>query len=199
MNFKLPNIRRSLQTFWGFLTLSLLFLGLAASIILVTERQEIRKEAARTAKCNETCLSAGYQCASGLECIQLSDLLGSDKCRNPECPKKANCICPTVAPTPIPTPIECQTLWWWDNEHPRNCNQKEFCGEYMYLGLQTSKTKPEWCKPSPSPSPTSTPSPSPTVTPTATPVCWLTGDFNCDGEVDLLDFEIFRDIYVDYL
>ena len=36
----------------------------------------------------------------------------------------------------------CQMLWWYDNEH-RYCQQKQFCGAYMYLGLYTFKTKEE--------------------------------------------------------
>jgi len=269
----LPKIRNKFQTFLGFLSLSLLFLGLAASVILVTERQEIREEAVECQTLwwwnNEDPQNCGQRTFCGEYMyygLQTSET------------KPAWCGAPpptTPSPKPTPTvpPIECQTLWWWDNEHPKNCSQKEFCGEYMYYGLQTSKTKPEWCKPSPSltpaPSPTPTPlpescnsecisrgftsgycdtapvypgeslcqsgetnigwaqdcfvpsgqlgvnkgcccvpffvtptpspTPRPTAIPTATPTCWLTGDFNCDGEVDLLDFEIFRDIYVEYL
>lgn len=56
----------------------------------------------RIAYCNQTCFSAGYQCAPGLECIQISQVLGSDKCRNPNCPERADCICPET-PTPPPT------------------------------------------------------------------------------------------------
>jgi len=52
--------------------------------------------------------------------------------------------------------------------------------------------------PTPTPTPTSSPSPSPTLSPTPTPG-QIRGDFNGDGEVDLLDFEIFRDIYVERL
>lgn len=52
MKIVLSNMRKKLQTFWGFLTLSLLVLGLAASVILVTERQEIRKRAA--VKCTDS-------------------------------------------------------------------------------------------------------------------------------------------------
>ena len=51
--------------------------------------------------------------------------------------------------------------------------------------------------------PTITPTPTPPETPTPSPSpegeCWHDGDFNCDGEVDLLDFELFRDIYVEHL
>ena len=37
---------------------------------------------------------------------------------------------------------ECQTLWWFDNDH-RYCQQGEFCGLYMYEGLQTFATQQE--------------------------------------------------------
>jgi hypothetical protein len=36
----------------------------------------------------------------------------------------------------------CKNLWWFDNEH-KYCQQKEFCGLYMYLGLRTFETKNE--------------------------------------------------------
>ena len=36
----------------------------------------------------------------------------------------------------------CKNLWWFDNEH-KYCQQKEFCGVYMYLGLRTFGTKEE--------------------------------------------------------
>jgi len=39
-----------------------------------------------------------------------------------------------------PTPMGCKNLWWYDNEH-KNCQQKKFCGMYMYLGLHTFETK----------------------------------------------------------
>lgn len=43
-----------------------------------------------------------------------------------------------------PLPIDCQTLWWYDNEH-QYCQEKEFCGSYMYYGLNTFSTEEE-CK-----------------------------------------------------
>ncbi len=46
--------------------------------------------------------------------------------------------------SPIVTPVtpECKELYWFDNEH-RECGLKEFCGAYMYEGLQTFETKEE--------------------------------------------------------
>jgi len=50
--------------------------------------------------CNQTCASAGYICTSGLTCYQTSSLMGSDKCRNPNCLFSETCNCPTPTPTP---------------------------------------------------------------------------------------------------
>ena len=36
----------------------------------------------------------------------------------------------------------CQNLYWIDNEN-KECSQKEFCGTYVYQGLQTFETKGE--------------------------------------------------------
>jgi hypothetical protein len=55
--------------------------------------------------CNNTCASAGYQCSEGLICYVTNELVvGSDKCRNPECVLSTSCICPTPTPTPTPSP-----------------------------------------------------------------------------------------------
>lgn len=37
---------------------------------------------------------------------------------------------------------KCQTLWWFDNQHSY-CQQKSFCGAYMYYGLRTFATEAE--------------------------------------------------------
>lgn len=68
---------------------------------------------ARIAQCNQTCYSAGYTCAPGLQCIQITPsgaspsgiLVGNDSCRNPSCPASTNCICVTPTITQIPTGI----------------------------------------------------------------------------------------------
>ena len=44
-----------------------------------------------------------------------------------------------LSPTP---PSNCHLLWWYDSNH-QFCQQKQFCGEYMYLGLRTFQTKAE--------------------------------------------------------
>jgi len=41
----------------------------------------------------------------------------------------------TLHPTPVPT-IECVNYYWFDASSTA-CGQKEFCGAYMYYGLQT--------------------------------------------------------------
>ena len=71
---------------------------------------------------------------------------------------------------------ECRTLWYFD-ESNLECQQKEFCGLYMYRGLHTFETEEE-CKAAleaylnetkgetPTPEVTPIPSPLPAVTPT---------------------------------
>jgi hypothetical protein len=46
----------------------------------------------------------------------------------------------TTAPAQEVT--SCKTLWWIDSQHIV-CRQKQFCGLYMYQGLQTFATKTE--------------------------------------------------------
>jgi hypothetical protein len=36
--------------------------------------------------------------------------------------------------------LNCTSLYWFDNDN-KSCGQKEFCGMYMYLGLQTFESK----------------------------------------------------------
>ena len=36
----------------------------------------------------------------------------------------------------------CELLWWFD-DLSLNCQQKQFCGSFMYKGLRTFKTKEE--------------------------------------------------------
>jgi hypothetical protein len=49
---------------------------------------------------------------------------------------------PITAETPVTTEPECNTYYWFDNESTE-CGQKEFCGAFMYLGLQTFDTQAE--------------------------------------------------------
>jgi len=41
-------------------------------------------------------------------------------------------------------PAGCKNLYWFDNTN-KSCSQKEFCGTYMYLGLETFSSK-EQCE-----------------------------------------------------
>lgn len=70
-------------------------------------------------------------------------------------------VIPTPTPTPIPTPT-CNNLWWFDNA-TTICQQKTFCGAYMYYGLRTFSTLQQ-CQAALLPTPT--PTPTPTLTPT---------------------------------
>lgn len=38
--------------------------------------------------------------------------------------------------------MNCRNLWWFDNQS-RECQQKDFCGAHMYLGLRTFATEDE--------------------------------------------------------
>ena len=44
--------------------------------------------------------------------------------------------------TQVQTETSCRALWWIDSQHIV-CRQKQFCGLYMYQGLQTFATKTE--------------------------------------------------------
>ena len=50
---------------------------------------------------------------------------------------------PGISPAPS-VPEECKNLWYFDEESVK-CQQKEFCGMYMYKGLRTFETEEE-CK-----------------------------------------------------
>jgi len=46
----------------------------------------------------------------------------------------------TSCPTDCGNNIDCQSLWWSDNRS-KICQQKRFCGSYMYYGLKTFETQ----------------------------------------------------------
>jgi hypothetical protein len=52
--------------------------------------------------------------------------------------------CPNGTGIPLDTkgksPENCKTLWWFDTDH-RECSQRQFCGAYMYAGLNTFETE----------------------------------------------------------
>jgi hypothetical protein len=52
---------------------------------------------------------------------------------------------PPSQPIITPTPVACSTLYWFDNTY-KNCTAKSFCGNYLYRGLQTFKTRDECLK-----------------------------------------------------
>ncbi len=75
----------------------------------------------------------------------------------------ANASVPDLMPTATPTgtpPLGCKSLYWFDNT-TTECGQKEFCGAYMYYGLQTFETLAE-CQAALPPASTSTPEPTET-------------------------------------
>lgn len=83
-----------------------------------------------------------------------------------------------------------------------------FAGKSLFASPEPSVTPIPMPTVIPTPTPTPTPIPTPTPTPTPTATSTPTpspspgqkmGDFNGDGEVDLLDFEIFRNIYIEHL
>ncbi|MBU3923111.1 hypothetical protein KJ684_02695 [Patescibacteria group bacterium] len=50
---------------------------------------------------------------------------------------------PEVLPSGDLSGKECNNLWWYDNEHNFCQEPEQFCGLYMYNGLETFKTKEE--------------------------------------------------------
>lgn len=68
------------------------------------------------------------------ECTKYPDACSS--------PKPCQPCSGTLSPGPNPNISSCKDLWWFDNTH-RECQQRKFCGAYMYLGLQTFGTKEE--------------------------------------------------------
>ncbi|MDD5501690.1 MAG: dockerin type I repeat-containing protein, partial [Candidatus Omnitrophica bacterium] len=78
--------------------------------------------------------------------------------------------------TTQPETSGCQTLWWYDEGSNQYCQQKQFCGAYMYLGLHTFTTE-ETCKTSLRLEGTAT----------STPPCSSCGDVDLDRDVDLID------------
>lgn len=77
--------------------------------------------------------------------------------------------CPTA---PTPTAV-CKNLWWFDSSSSV-CNQKSFCGTYMYQGLRTFSTLTECQK-------------------ALKTNCSLKrcGDANCDGKINIQDLMIW--------
>lgn len=78
--------------------------------------------------CIDNDFEEGCNAAGNTSCF-LPDHKKADycKCENNKCVGKQN------SPG-------CKTLYWFDNEN-KECGQKEFCGAYMYYGLQTFESK----------------------------------------------------------
>jgi hypothetical protein len=48
----------------------------------------------KISQCNESCGGDGFECVSGLSCVQPEGgAIGSNVCRNPSCPTQTNCTC----------------------------------------------------------------------------------------------------------
>ena len=240
MKIKLPKIREKLQTFWGFLSLSVLFLGLAASVILVTQRQEIRKRAieantthfslvpdSTTLAVNETITSAVWLDSGdngavivtsvinfdndqlSVENISTTDVFATDISISSVTEANTNGIItiiqglsaqqrdPVVGANKIAQiEFEAAVLTGslsadnvsFDTSASKVANAQDPPG-WMTITADGARYQVGEGVPPP---------PTPTPTPPSEE-CWHDGDFNCDGEVDLLDFELFRDIYVEHL
>ncbi len=57
-------------------------------------------------------------------------------------PKPILPFAPSVKNSESPKRPSCKNLWWFDSGH-KSCQQKSFCGLYMYRGLRTFQTKEE--------------------------------------------------------
>ncbi len=82
----------------------------------------------------------------------------------------------TIQPGSSSQSSGCQNFWWYDEGSNRYCQERQFCGAYMYLGLHTFTTE-ETCKTSLRLEGTAT----------STPPCTSCGDVDLDGDVDLID------------
>jgi hypothetical protein len=75
--------------------------------------------------CSPSAIPA-LECKKDLDCPIIACLLSpcfTNKCVDKKCTKEE------VRP-------ECNNMWWYDNSN-RVCQQKQFCGSYMYFGLKT--------------------------------------------------------------
>lgn len=196
MKINLPKIREKLQSFWGFLTLSILVMGLAASVILVTERQEIRKKAvgkpvsdiALAVYCpNHLAISLGGSCPFSALAQDADGRFIWQGVTYEWGISSQNSIGTLSSISGPVTTITAKNEGYgdlWVSTYQEDGTRK-----YKSIGVNVGSTLP-------------TPTPTPSATPTPTPPsegCWQDGDLNCDGEVDLLDFEIFREIYIENL
>jgi len=86
------------------------------------------------------CIACSPQCPTTV-CAQVITY-ATDSAGN--CKEFSNSCLPPgwtrVASCPTIQPLACKMLWWFDDTN-KVCNQKEFCGTYMYYGLRTFDTK----------------------------------------------------------
>jgi len=98
------------------------------------------------------CCGVGYHCVNKnafvypdfveAQCVKEEVAVNCDKvnlpeaceCENDKCVEKENA-----------SDTSCKNLYWFDNDN-KNCSQKQFCGLYMYLGLQTFASKTQCLK-----------------------------------------------------
>ncbi|HOI97120.1 MAG TPA: hypothetical protein PLA19_01290 [Candidatus Pacearchaeota archaeon] len=86
------------------------------------------------------------QCCSGLTAVMnCSPTVACSKSANSICTYCGNGVCGKGenaynCPADCQNSAACKTLWWSDNTS-KICQQKQFCGAYMYSGLKTYETQ----------------------------------------------------------
>ena len=113
--------------------------------------------------CNQGCGAvSGTPCQTGLTCYQPDqNVMGSNICRNPQCPLETTCTCPGSTPTPTPTgtPNSCNGTCGSNS----NCNNDLVCsGGFCRNPNCTSSTNCVCSSTTPTPTPTGSSTPTPT-------------------------------------
>ena len=113
------------------------------------------------AGCNKSCnesVNPQITCEEGLICRSPSGGItgASGVCRNPDCPDRADCICPTTIPTPTPTegpgePNDCGGTCGSNS----NCKSSLFCFEGICRNPSCSAEEDCTCAAGGTPTPTS--------------------------------------------
>ncbi|MDP2741223.1 MAG: hypothetical protein Q8O66_00855, partial [bacterium] len=92
-------------------------------------------------------------CVMKIGCILPESITSEKECKtnndccaeiNPSTGQAGLCYGKCINGKCIKPEVSCKKLWWFDNQN-KTCQQKEFCGAYMYLGLKTF-SEPEECK-----------------------------------------------------
>lgn len=85
--------------------------------------------------CGNECIlksqDSNIDCARVCSLSEINTSITSCACENNKCVGKTNT-----------SNLDCKNLYWIDNTN-KECGQKQFCGAYMYYGLQTFDTKGE--------------------------------------------------------